>query len=135
MRLLIEHALSLLPFEDCEIITPMKHEYVGKIRKTRKICGVSILRAGEAMEPALREVLKDCTISKILIQTNPETLEPELYYLRLPTDIHLYQVLLLDTTVATGAAALMGIRILLEHDVEEVILVYVVLLITDVYTF
>lgn len=120
MRLLVECALSLFPFEDRLITLPCGTIYNGKRRATDKICGVSILRAGESMESALREVLKDCIISKILIQTNPDTLEPELYYLRLPKDISQYKVLLMDATVATGAAALMGIRILLEHDVLEV---------------
>lgn len=120
MRLLVEHALSLMPFEDQSLTLPTRMMYPGKRRKSGKICGVSILRAGESMEGALREVVKDCVISKILIQTNPDTLEPELHYLRLPKDINKYQVLLMDATVATGAAALMGIRILLEHDVLEV---------------
>ncbi|ETN68818.1 putative uridine kinase [Necator americanus] len=58
-------------------------------------------------------------MGKILIQTNDKTMEPELYYLRLPKDIDKYKVMLLDATVATGAAAMMAIRILLDHDVPE----------------
>lgn len=42
-----------------------------------QITGVSILRAGETMEPALRAVCKDVRIGKILIQTNQDTGEPE----------------------------------------------------------
>lgn len=42
-----------------------------------QITGVSILRAGETMEPALRAVCKDVRIGKILIQTNLDTGEPE----------------------------------------------------------
>ena len=80
---------------------------------------VSILRAGETMEQALSEVCKDIRIGKILIQTNWDTGEPELYYLRLPRDIKDYQVILMDATVATGAAAMMAIRVLLDHDVPE----------------
>ena len=38
---------------------------------------MSILRAGETMEPALESVCKDVRIGKILIQTNEETFEPE----------------------------------------------------------
>ncbi|KAE9421458.1 hypothetical protein Angca_002231 [Angiostrongylus cantonensis] len=58
-------------------------------------------------------------MGKILIQTNDKTLVPELFYLRLPKDIDKYKVMLLDATVATGAAAMMAIRILLDHDVPE----------------
>lgn len=42
-----------------------------------QITGVSILRAGETMEPALRAVCKDVRIGTILIQTNCNTGEPE----------------------------------------------------------
>jgi uridine kinase len=38
---------------------------------------VSIVRAGECLEPALSEVYKDAKIGKILIQTNQLTGEPE----------------------------------------------------------
>ena len=45
--------------------------------------------------------------------------EFQLYYLRLPRDIKDYLVILMDATVATGAAAMMAIRVLLDHDVPE----------------
>ena len=38
---------------------------------------MSVLRAGETMEPALREVCKDVKVGKILIQTNIDSGEPE----------------------------------------------------------
>ncbi|KAF3850226.1 hypothetical protein F7725_019945 [Dissostichus mawsoni] len=98
MRLLIEHALSFLPL---------------------KITGVSILRAGETMEQALMAVCKDIRLGKILIQTNHDTGEPELHYLRLPKDLTEDYVILMDSTVSTGAAALMAVRVLLDHDVAE----------------
>ncbi|XP_072355112.1 uridine-cytidine kinase-like 1 isoform X3 [Scyliorhinus torazame] len=98
MRLLIEHALSFLPL---------------------KITGVSILRAGETMEQALTAVCKDIRLGKILIQTNHDTGEPELHYLRLPKDISDDYVILMDSTVSTGAAAMMAVRVLLDHDVQE----------------
>lgn len=44
---------------------------------TQKICGVSILRAGETMEQAVSDVCKHIRIGKILIQTNQQTGEPE----------------------------------------------------------
>lgn len=50
------------------------------------------------MEQALCDVLKDVRIGKILIQTNPETVEPELYYLRLPKDIADYKIIIMVNT-------------------------------------
>uniref|UniRef100_A0A7N5P6N3 Uridine-cytidine kinase n=1 Tax=Ailuropoda melanoleuca TaxID=9646 RepID=A0A7N5P6N3_AILME len=77
MRLLIEHALSFLPFQDCVVQTPQGQDYAGKCYAGKQITGVSILRAGETMEPALRAVCKDVRIGTILIQTNQLTGEPE----------------------------------------------------------
>lgn len=57
--------------------TPQGVPYHGKRAATNKICGVSILRAGETMEQAVRDVCKDIRIGKILIQTNLQTGEPE----------------------------------------------------------
>lgn len=119
IRLVIEYSLSLLPYESVSIKTPQGVQYDGKRCTVKKICGVSILRAGETMEAALTEVCKDIRVGKILIQTSPESGEAELYYLRLPKDIRDYRVILMDATVATGAAAMMAIRVLLDHDVKE----------------
>ncbi|XP_027705461.1 uridine-cytidine kinase-like 1 isoform X1 [Vombatus ursinus] len=119
MRLLIEHALSFLPFQGCTVQTPQGQDYEGKTYAGKQITGVSILRAGETMEPALRAVCKDVRIGTILIQTNQLTGEPELHYLRLPKDISQDHVILMDCTVSTGAAAMMAVRVLLDHDVPE----------------
>ena len=53
--------------------------------------------------------------------TNAQEISPllQLHYLRLPKDIKESQVILMDATVATGAAAMMAIRVLLDHDVPE----------------
>ncbi|GMS96189.1 hypothetical protein PENTCL1PPCAC_18364 [Pristionchus entomophagus] len=118
MRILIEEALNFMPHVDVTVEVSPGVSEAGR-RMEGDICGVAIMRAGETMENSLRSVVKDCKMGKILIQTNDKTLEPELYYLRLPKDIHKFKVLLLDATVASGAAAMMAIRILVDHDVPE----------------
>ncbi|XP_054289104.1 uridine-cytidine kinase-like 1 isoform X3 [Macrosteles quadrilineatus] len=131
IRLVIEYALSLLPFKEMMVETPQGVLYQGKRCASDRICGVSILRAGETMEQAVRDVCKDIRIGKILIQTNQQTGEPELYYLRLPKDIKDYFVILMDATVATGAAAMMAIRVLLDHEVPEENILIVSLLMAE----
>ncbi len=65
--------------------------YRGKRMDTQKYCGVSVLRAGETMEPAICEVCKDIRLGKILIQTNNDTGEPEVSY---KTSITVWKLLL-----------------------------------------
>lgn len=136
IRLVIEYALSLLPYETVIVTTPQNETYEGKRSSAKKICGVSILRAGETMEDALTEVCQDIPLGKILIQTSRETGEPELYYLRLPKHIKKHRVILMDATVATGAAAMMAIRVLLDHDVpeENIYLVSLLMAVSGVHT-
>lgn len=69
--------MSHLTIQDCTVQTPQGQDYVGKCYAGKQITGVSILRAGETMEPALRAVCKDVRIGTILIQTNQLTGEPE----------------------------------------------------------
>lgn len=69
--------MSLLPFKELTVETPQGVLYTGKKLACEKICGVSILRAGETMEQAVCDVCKDIRIGKILIQTNQSTGEPE----------------------------------------------------------
>uniref|UniRef100_A0A3Q2XZ74 Uridine-cytidine kinase n=1 Tax=Hippocampus comes TaxID=109280 RepID=A0A3Q2XZ74_HIPCM len=110
---------SFLGLQPASVETPQGSVYHGRRLSGKRITGVSILRAGETMEQALMAVCKDIRLGKILIQTNHNTGEPELHYLRLPKDISEDFVILMDSTVSTGAAALMAIRVLLDHDVAE----------------
>lgn len=77
IRLVIEFALSLMPFNEVTVETPQQVLYEGKRMTSQKMCGVSILRAGETMEQAVSDVCKHIRIGKILIQTNQITGEPE----------------------------------------------------------
>eukprot|EP00123_Amoebidium_parasiticum_P021063 comp60933_c0_seq1/m.47879 comp60933_c0_seq1/g.47879 ORF comp60933_c0_seq1/g.47879 comp60933_c0_seq1/m.47879 type:complete len:482 (-) comp60933_c0_seq1:80-1525(-) len=118
MRLAVEHCLSLMPYGSRDVTTPRNCTFSG-LKMSVQACGVSIVRAGVTMEGPLREVVKDIPLGKILIQTDPNTGSPALHYYSLPNDIKKYHVILLDPTIATGAAALMAIRVLLDHGVEE----------------
>lgn len=118
MRLLIEYALGFLPFQNSTVHTHGGGIYNGH-RFNGDLAGVSIVRAGVTMESALRDVCKDIRLGKILIQTDEETGEPQLHYCKLPKHMGNSHVLLMDATIATGAAAMMAIRVLLDHDVPQ----------------
>ncbi|KAI9490878.1 uracil phosphoribosyltransferase-domain-containing protein [Zychaea mexicana] len=116
--IIVEAAFNLLPFEKTTVTTPVEAEYDGMVFQ-QKLCGVSILRAGGTMETGLRRVYNDAVIGKILIQTDPSTGEPQLHYCKLPADVKDHYVILMDATIGTGAAGLMAIRVLLDHEVPE----------------
>lgn len=101
IRLLVEEGLNHLPTTPCVVTTPLAKTYSG-VQFEGKICGVSIMRAGEAMEQGLRDCCRSVRIGKILIQRDEESCKPRLYYDKLPEDIRERWVLLLDPMFATG---------------------------------
>jgi len=118
IRLLVEEGLNHLPVVEKDVTTPTGAKYAGIDFKGR-ICGVSIMRAGEAMEQGLRDCCRSVRIGKILIQRDEETAEPKLYYAKLPKDIYSRYVLLLDPMLATGGSAIQAVKVLLDHNVPE----------------
>ena len=114
-----------LHFEEAEISTPQGSTYRG-LRSAGEVSAVIILRAGSCFETGLRRVLPDCQTGRLLIQTNYRTGEPELHYLKLPGDIAAHEsVLLLDPQMSSGGAALMAVRVLVDHGVPEEKIVFV----------
>lgn len=101
IRLLVEEGLNHLPVVEHSVSTPVGKTYAG-VMFQGKICGVSIMRAGEAMEQGLRDCCRSVRIGKILIQRDEETSMPKLFYDKLPEDIADRWVLLLDPMFATG---------------------------------
>lgn len=101
IRLLVEEGLNHLPVIGHSITTPVGQSYAG-VKFQGKICGVSIMRAGEAMEQGLRDCCRSVRIGKILIQRDEDTSKPKLFYDKLPEDISERWVLLLDPMFATG---------------------------------
>eukprot|EP00922_Rhytidocystis_sp_ex-Travisia-forbesii_P004883 GHVS01007153.1.p1 GENE.GHVS01007153.1~~GHVS01007153.1.p1 ORF type:complete len:219 (+),score=17.91 GHVS01007153.1:408-1064(+) len=118
------HMCVELPFVRRSVLTPMEVEYEG-VGFSNRICGVSIVRAGESMESGLRAVCRGCRIGKILIQRDEETAEPVLYYRKLPKDIGQRSVLLLDPILATGGSVCRAIHLLVQEGVKEEAIIFV----------
>jgi uracil phosphoribosyltransferase len=118
IRLLVEEGLNFLPIRNKTIITPTGAKFVGA-EFVGRTCAISILRSGETMESAVRDVCKKIRIGKILIQRDKKTAEPKLFYAKLPPDIAKRYVFLLDPMLATGGSATMEIKILKEYGVKE----------------
>jgi uracil phosphoribosyltransferase len=118
IRLLVEEGLNHLPVVAHTVTTPVGKDYSG-VKFQGKICGVSIMRAGESMEQGLRDCCRSVRIGKILIQRDEDTCQPKLFYDKLPTDIADRWVLLLDPMFATGGSAMMAIDVLKSKGVPE----------------
>lgn len=123
--LLVERAMENVHFLPQQVTTPQGNEYNG-LRMAGEVSAVVILRGGSCMETGLRRVIPECKSGRVLIQTNYRTGEPELHYQHLPSDIASHAgVLLLDPQMSSGGAALMAVRVLVDHGVPEEKVVFV----------
>lgn len=112
-------------FESKTVETPQGSKYQG-LAMQGEVSAVVILRGGSCLETGLRRIIPECKSGRLLIQTNYRTGEPELHYLNLSDDIASHDsVLLLDAQMSSGGAALMAVRVLLDHGVPEEKLVFV----------
>jgi uracil phosphoribosyltransferase len=82
---------------------------------------VSIVRAGDALQEAVRKIAPSAALGKILIQREEEApgKPPRLYFVKLPPSTHLRKVVLVDPMLATGQSAIMAVGELLKRGVAE----------------
>lgn len=111
IRLVVEFALGLLPFDELTVMTPTGDQYNG-VSFSRRLCGVSVIRSGEAMENALRACCAGIRIGKILCESRESE---ELVFEKLPHDIAERHVLLMDPILGSGCSALNTIDYLVQR--------------------
>ncbi|WFC98559.1 uridine/cytidine kinase [Malassezia yamatoensis] len=121
----VEHAMSLLPYRECEVPLHTGGSCKGVELDIEHLCGISILRSGAILEAPLRRSFPALPLGSLLIQSNNSNYRPLLYSVRLPSFVRERStaqstyVFLTDAQIGTGAAAFMAIRVLLDHGVPQ----------------
>lgn len=91
-----------------------------KMIDENKYAFVPILRAGISMVDGVLNVMPNAKIGHIGLYRDEETLNPVEYYFRMPKDIALREVLLLDPMLATGGSAVNAIFQLKKRGVTKI---------------
>jgi uracil phosphoribosyltransferase len=102
-----------LPTELTTINTPLA-TIESPVISGKKLCLVSILRAGNGMLDGMLDVLPAARIGHIGLYRDPETLEPVEYYFKMPDDIGARLVIVVDPMLATGNSAIAALHRLKE---------------------
>lgn len=89
----------------------------------KKLCLVSILRAGNGMLDGMIDLLPGARVGHIGLYRDPETLEPVEYYFKVPDDIQDRLVIVVDPMLATGNSAIAALSRLKEVGVSSLKLV------------
>ena len=90
-----------LPLEATEIETPLE-TISAPILSGKKLCLVSILRAGNGLLDGMLDLLPSARVGHIGLYRDPETLEAIEYYYKVPDDISERQVIIVDPMLATA---------------------------------
>ena len=93
-----------LPLGTVEIETPLE-PMTAPILAGKKLCFVSILRAGNGILDGMLDLVPSARVGHIGLYRDPETLQPVEYYLKLPEDIAERLVVVVDPMLATGHSA------------------------------
>ncbi|WBW72937.1 uracil phosphoribosyltransferase Uck2 [Schizosaccharomyces osmophilus] len=118
INMLVQEAMNYVPMKKHLIVSGSGGTYNG-FKPAQKICGVSILRAGESMEHGLNAAFHSVPIGKILVQRDELTFESKLLFCKLPKGIEAYLVFLMDPLLATGNSSVLAIQALLRKGVPE----------------
>jgi uracil phosphoribosyltransferase len=114
----LTHELSLLmayevtrdlPTETVTIETPMETTEA-PLLAGKKLCFLSILRAGNGMLDGMLELVPSARVAHIGLYRDPHTLVPIEYYLKLPDDVQDRLVIVVDPMLATGHSAIAAIQ-------------------------
>ena len=86
----------------------------------KKLCLVSILRAGNGLLDGFMELLPSARVGHIGLYRDPETLAAVEYYMKLPDLINQRLVLALDPMLATGHSSAAAVTRLKENGAENI---------------
>jgi uracil phosphoribosyltransferase len=93
-----------LPLEQVPIETPLE-PMMSPMLAGKKLCLVSILRAGNGILEGMLDAVPSARVGHIGLYRNPATLEPVEYYMKVPDDIAERLVIVVDPMLATGNSA------------------------------
>ena len=93
-----------LPLATVPIETPLTATEA-KMLAGKKVCIVSILRAGNGLLEGMLELIPSARVGHIGLWRDPATLQPVEYYYKVPTDIAERPVIVVDPMLATANSA------------------------------
>lgn len=108
-----------LPLVEVDIQTPLAVAK-SKVIAGRKIVFVPILRAGLGMEQGMLQMVPAARVGHVGVYRNPETLEPNEYYCKLPPNMDQREVIVLDPMLATGGSAVDAIDAIKHHGTKSI---------------
>ena len=108
-----------LPLTTTPIETPLA-EMVAPTLAGKKLCFVSILRAGDGLLQGMLDLVPSARVGHIGIYREPETLIAVEYYYKVPEDLQERLVIVVDPMLATGNSAVAAVSKLKEDGAQQI---------------
>lgn len=108
-----------LPTKEITIQTPIA-ETNSKVISGVKLALIPLLRSGITMASGIEGIMPAIKIGHIGVYRQKDTLEPKVYYCKLPTDIERSTAVILEPMPASGASVCSAIQILKERGVKDI---------------
>ena len=123
--LLTYEATKEFPTEDVEIETPLERTLAHRI-SGKKVAVCPVLRAGMGMLDGVLSLVSSARVGFIGLFRDEETLEPVLYYVKLPEDLSERDAIVLDPMLATGNSSAAAVAAVKDAGARSVTLVSLV---------
>ena len=114
-----------LPLELVPIETPLAAIEAPQI-SGKKLCLVSILRAGNGMLDGMLDILPAARVGHIGLYRDHDTKQPVEYYVKLPPAENNHIVLMLDPMLATGGSTVAALDLIKERGFHNILVVSLV---------
>ena len=117
--LMAYEAFKEVPTQQITVETPLE-TVEQTVVKENSIAIVPILRAGLGMVDGILSLFPAAKVGHIGMYRNEETLEPQVYYCKLPQGIEDKVVMLVDPMLATGGSAIDAITLLKKRGCKHI---------------
>ena len=97
-----------LPLTRVKIDTPMEEMYA-PVLSGKKLCFVSILRAGNGLLDGMLDLMPSARVGHVGLYRDPESLEAVEYYFKVPHDINERLTIVVDPMLATANSVIAAI--------------------------
>jgi uracil phosphoribosyltransferase len=108
-----------LPLEPVAIETPLEPMQAERVAG-KKLCLVSILRAGNGILEGMLDLIPSARVGHIGLYRDPQTLQPVEYYRKFPSDLADRLAIVVDPMLATGHSADAAVAAVKQAGVRQV---------------
>lgn len=108
-----------LPLREVSVQTPISSAK-SYVIAGKKLGLVPILRAGLGMVDGVLSLIPAAKVGHVGFYRDPETLQPVEYYVKLPTDVHEREFIVIDPMLATGGSSAAAIQALKDRGAKSI---------------